>query len=107
MICIAMLPVKMAEPKMKVGKIGLNCCNGEIFCESFVVLFATDIKLAEHLMHMIGVRGNREQEPKLRPGDLTPRQSQIVTRSEVARMSLQPTKKRGFGVFEAVLVKVK
>src|SRR4029077_3221794 len=51
MICIAMFPVEMAEPKGYVGKIRTGGGHGKILSEGLLVLLAVDIKLAQQLVH--------------------------------------------------------
>src|SRR5664280_215192 len=89
---------------MNAGKIRPGCGNGEVFDQRFVVLLATDVELAKHLMHMIGIRGNREQMSKLRPGDLAPRGRKFIMSGMVAGMSDQPTLEGRFGIVVSVFV---
>src|ERR1035441_3550704 len=69
MICIAMFPVEMTEPKVYVGKIRTGCGHGEIFGQGLLVFLAVDIKRSEELMHMVGIRRDCEQTGNLLHGD--------------------------------------
>ena len=104
MIGIAMFPVKMTEPEVYVGKIRTGCGHGKIFGEGLLILLAVDIKLAQQLMHMIGIRRDSEQTGNLRHGDLTTHDNQLIARGKIAGMKCQPAKKRGLGRVIAVLM---
>src|SRR5580704_8624859 len=97
MIRIAMFPVEMTEPEVYVGKIRTGRCYGKIFCEGLLVLLAVYVKLAQQLMHVVGIRRDGEQTGNLRHGNLTTHDNQLIARGKIARVKCQPAKKSCLG----------